>query len=85
MSKLVLLRHGESEWNRQKRFTGWMVLGMRRTIEARILSIRCVKLVRERIVSPVKCSVGRYAKLQFLLAHGFSQLGYYIPARSHLR
>ncbi|MBY8978799.1 MAG: 2,3-diphosphoglycerate-dependent phosphoglycerate mutase [Candidatus Lokiarchaeota archaeon] len=23
MKKLVLLRHGESEWNRQNRFTGW--------------------------------------------------------------
>jgi 2,3-bisphosphoglycerate-dependent phosphoglycerate mutase len=23
MHKLVLLRHGESEWNRQNRFTGW--------------------------------------------------------------
>ena len=21
--KLVLLRHGESEWNKQNRFTGW--------------------------------------------------------------
>jgi 2,3-bisphosphoglycerate-dependent phosphoglycerate mutase len=23
MKRLVLLRHGESEWNRQNRFTGW--------------------------------------------------------------
>ena len=23
MTKLVLLRHGESEWNKQNRFTGW--------------------------------------------------------------
>jgi 2,3-bisphosphoglycerate-dependent phosphoglycerate mutase len=23
MRKLVLLRHGESEWNRENRFTGW--------------------------------------------------------------
>ncbi|ARF70290.1 hypothetical protein B7C51_24270 [Paenibacillus larvae subsp. pulvifaciens] len=23
MYKLVLLRHGESEWNEQNRFTGW--------------------------------------------------------------
>ena len=23
MKKIVLLRHGESEWNRQNRFTGW--------------------------------------------------------------
>jgi len=23
MNKLVLLRHGESEWNKENRFTGW--------------------------------------------------------------
>ena len=23
MYKVVLLRHGESEWNRENRFTGW--------------------------------------------------------------
>ena len=23
VSKLVLLRHGESQWNRENRFTGW--------------------------------------------------------------
>ena len=23
MMKLVLLRHGESEWNKENRFTGW--------------------------------------------------------------
>ena len=23
MYKLVLLRHGESDWNKQNRFTGW--------------------------------------------------------------
>ncbi|MBS0485323.1 MAG: histidine phosphatase family protein, partial [Proteobacteria bacterium] len=23
MTKLVLLRHGQSIWNREKRFTGW--------------------------------------------------------------
>ena len=23
MHKLILVRHGESEWNRENRFTGW--------------------------------------------------------------
>jgi len=23
MQKLVLIRHGESEWNKENRFTGW--------------------------------------------------------------
>jgi 2,3-bisphosphoglycerate-dependent phosphoglycerate mutase len=28
MRKLVLLRHGESEWNQQNRFTGWADVGL---------------------------------------------------------
>lgn len=28
MIKLVLLRHGESEWNRENRFTGWTDVGL---------------------------------------------------------
>ncbi len=28
MKKLVLLRHGESEWNKENRFTGWVDVGL---------------------------------------------------------
>lgn len=28
MTQLVLLRHGESEWNRENRFTGWVDVGL---------------------------------------------------------
>ena len=28
MHKLVLLRHGESVWNRENRFTGWADVGL---------------------------------------------------------
>ncbi|MDR2000279.1 MAG: 2,3-bisphosphoglycerate-dependent phosphoglycerate mutase, partial [Zoogloeaceae bacterium] len=28
MYKLVLLRHGESIWNQENRFTGWMDVGL---------------------------------------------------------
>jgi len=28
MRKLVLLRHGESTWNRENRFTGWTDVGL---------------------------------------------------------
>ena len=28
MYKLVLLRHGESVWNKENRFTGWMDVGL---------------------------------------------------------
>ncbi len=39
MKKVVLLRHGESEWNRENRFTGWTDVeldekGMQEAIEA---------------------------------------------------
>ena len=37
MRKLVLLRHGESDWNRENRFTGWadVDLSEKGTAEAR--------------------------------------------------
>jgi bisphosphoglycerate-dependent phosphoglycerate mutase len=28
MNKLVLLRHGESIWNQENRFTGWIDVGL---------------------------------------------------------
>jgi len=28
MKKVVLLRHGESIWNRENRFTGWVDVGL---------------------------------------------------------
>ncbi|MCX7159232.1 MAG: histidine phosphatase family protein, partial [Proteobacteria bacterium] len=38
MHKLVLLRHGESDWNRENRFTGWtdVDLSTRGVEEARL-------------------------------------------------
>ena len=38
MYKLVLLRHGESEWNLENRFTGWtdVDLSKKGEIEARL-------------------------------------------------
>ncbi|MBW2208202.1 MAG: histidine phosphatase family protein, partial [Deltaproteobacteria bacterium] len=28
MKRLVLIRHGESEWNRSNRFSGWTDVGL---------------------------------------------------------
>ena len=28
MGKLILLRHGESQWNSENRFTGWIDIGL---------------------------------------------------------
>jgi len=35
MKKLVLLRHGESTWNKENRFTGWTDVGLTRKRERR--------------------------------------------------
>src|SRR5207253_10791479 len=37
MKKIVLLRHGESTWNRENRFTGWTDVGLseKGVVEAR--------------------------------------------------
>ena len=34
MSKLVLIRHGESQWNRENRFTGWVDVDLTETGES---------------------------------------------------
>jgi 2,3-bisphosphoglycerate-dependent phosphoglycerate mutase len=46
MYKLVLIRHGESEWNRENRFTGWTDVGLsqRGVEEARLAG----RLLREQ-------------------------------------
>ncbi len=28
MAKLVLIRHGQSTWNKENRFTGWVNVGL---------------------------------------------------------
>ena len=28
MSKLVIVRHGQSEWNKENKFTGWVDVGL---------------------------------------------------------
>jgi len=50
MSTLVLLRHGQSEWNEQNRFTGWVDVRLteRGTVEAR----RAGELLRESGLRP---------------------------------
>ena len=34
MARLVLIRHGQSEWNLQNRFTGWVDVGLTEKGEA---------------------------------------------------
>ena len=45
MIKLVLLRHGESQWNRENRFTGWYDIDL--TEQGRKEAANAGKLLRE--------------------------------------
>src|SRR5499427_5807479 len=46
MHKVVLLRHGESIWNRENRFTGWADVGL--TTQGADEAKRAAELLRER-------------------------------------
>ena len=45
MYKLVLVRHGQSEWNLENRFTGWTDVGL--TKQGRIEALEAGKLLKE--------------------------------------
>ncbi|HYM19563.1 MAG TPA: 2,3-bisphosphoglycerate-dependent phosphoglycerate mutase [Candidatus Kapabacteria bacterium] len=45
MSKLILLRHGESEWNKENRFTGWIDIGL--SDQGRRDAYECGKLLKD--------------------------------------
>src|SRR5205807_10511701 len=50
MSRLVLLRHGESEWNALELFTGWVDVGL--TAKGEAEAVRAGRLLRERDLLP---------------------------------
>jgi len=43
MYKLILLRHGESIWNKENRFTGWTDVGLTKKGEKEIIIIIRIK------------------------------------------
>ncbi|MEI8134603.1 MAG: 2,3-bisphosphoglycerate-dependent phosphoglycerate mutase [bacterium] len=45
MAKLILLRHGESEWNSENRFTGWVDIGL--TEKGKKDALEAGKLLKE--------------------------------------
>ena len=51
MGKLILLRHGESQWNSENRFTGWIDIGL--TDKGRREAFEAGKLLRD---IPIDCA-----------------------------
>ena len=45
MSHLILIRHGQSEWNLQKRFTGWVDVGL--TAQGKLEACKAGELIKE--------------------------------------
>ena len=45
MSHLILVRHGQSEWNLQKRFTGWVDVDL--TPNGKLEACKAGELIKE--------------------------------------
>ncbi len=48
MSHLILVRHGQSEWNFQKRFTGWDDIDL--TAQGKLEAVKAGELIKEKKV-----------------------------------
>jgi len=46
MSHLILIRHGQSEWNFQKRFTGWVDIDL--TAQGKLEAVKAGELIKEK-------------------------------------
>jgi len=84
MKKLVLLRHGESLWNRENRFTGWTDIGLsRKGIEEAIEAGRVMK--KEGLVFDVAFTsvLARAIKTLWLALEEMDLM--WIPIQNHWR
>ena len=48
MNHLILVRHGQSEWNFQKRFTGWVDIDL--TAQGKLEAVKAGELIKEKKV-----------------------------------
>jgi len=46
MAHLILVRHGQSEWNLQKRFTGWVDIDL--TEKGKLEACKAGELIKEQ-------------------------------------
>ncbi len=49
MSHLILVRHGQSEWNSQKRFTGWVDIDL--TAQGKLEAVKAGELIKEKKIN----------------------------------
>ena len=49
MSHLILVRHGQSEWNSQKKFTGWVDIDL--TAQGKLEAVKSAKLIKEKKIN----------------------------------
>ena len=49
MSHLILVRHGQSEWNLANRFTGWVDVDL--TAEGKLEACKAGELIKEQKIS----------------------------------
>ena len=50
MSHLILVRHGQSEWNLQKRFTGWVDVDL--TVKGKLEACKAGELIKKLKLNP---------------------------------
>lgn len=73
MSTLVLLRHGESQWNLENRFTGWVDVPL--TDKGRAEAKRAGELLRETGIRFTRCYTSELQRAQETLRIVLEQLG----------
>lgn len=73
MSTLVLLRHGESQWNLENRFTGWVDVPL--TDKGRSEAHRAGKLLRAAGISFTRCFTSELQRAQETLRIVLEELG----------
>ncbi len=74
---LVLIRHGESEWNRQNRFTGWVDIGL--SLKGKEEARRAGRLLRRRKLNFDRAYASGLKRSQQTLKLALKEAGFKLP------
>lgn len=74
---LVLIRHGESEWNRQNRFTGWVDIGL--SLKGKEEARRAGRLLRRRKLNFDRAYASGLKRSQQTLKLALKEAGLKLP------